>query len=66
MVKKLPNVLKEGNLEIGEKRLSVAVLDDADNTRVIQMTSVFKAFDRIPRSNNRLINRPSFLDAQNL
>ena len=30
------------------------------------MTSVFKAFDRIPRSNNRLINIPVFMDAQSL
>jgi hypothetical protein len=44
----------------------VAVLDDKDNTRVINMTSVFKAFDRVPRSNNRLINIPAFIDAQNL
>ncbi|HEY9018170.1 P63C domain-containing protein [Thiomicrospira sp.] len=66
MSEKLPQILKEGMLEIGDKQLSVAVLDDEDNTRVIQMTSVFKAFDRIPRSNNRLINRPSFVDAKNL
>lgn len=30
------------------------------------MTSVFKAFGRVPRSNNRLINVPAFIDAQNL
>lgn len=44
----------------------VAALDDKDNTRVINMTSVFKAFGRVPRSNNRLINIPAFIDAKNL
>jgi hypothetical protein len=30
------------------------------------MTSVFKAFDRVARSNARLINIPSFMDAKSL
>lgn len=58
--------LYEGPLPIGDVELDVAVLDDKDNTRVINMTSVFRAFGRIPRSNNRLINVPAFIDAQSL
>lgn len=30
------------------------------------MTSVFRAFDRVARSNNRVINIPTFIDAKNL
>lgn len=66
MEKKLSKALYEGPLPIGDIELDVAVLDDKENTRVINMTSVFRAFDRIPRSNNRLINIPAFIDAQNL
>lgn len=64
--RKILNALYEGPLPIGDVILDVAVLDDKDNTRVINMTSVFKAFGRVPRSNNRLINIPAFMDAQNL
>lgn len=64
--KLMRTALYEGELPIGETELDVAILDDADNTRVINMTSVFKAFDRTPRGNNRLINIPAFIDAQNL
>lgn len=58
--------LYQAPLPIGGVELDCAVLDDKDNTRVIGMTSVFKAFDRVPRSNNRLINIPAFMDAKNL
>jgi len=58
--------LYSGPLPIGDVELDVAVLDDKENTRVINMTSVFRAFGRVPRSNNRLINIPAFIDAQNL
>ena len=64
--KRIRKALYEGELPIGDLLLDVAILDDTENTRVINMTSVFKAFDRIPRSNNRLINVPAFIDAQNL
>lgn len=64
--KALPKALYKGLLPIGEGTLECAILDDEDNTRVIMMTSVFKAFGRVPRSNNRLINIPAFIDAQNL
>lgn len=63
---KNPKALYKGFLPIGEGNLECAILDDADNTRVILMTSVFKAFGRVPRSNNRVINIPAFIDAQNL
>ena len=62
----MPAAIYQGPLPIGDTPLECAILDDADNTRVINMTSVFKAFGRIPRSNNRLINMPAFVDAQNL
>ena len=58
--------LYQGPLPIEDVELDCAILDDKENTRVINMTSVFKAFDRVPRSNNRLINIPAFMDAQNL
>jgi hypothetical protein len=58
--------LYQGPLPIGDVELDCAILDDKENTRVINMTSVFKAFDRAPRGNNRLINIPAFMDAQNL
>lgn len=65
------NILKAthiGELHIGDKDLSCAVLEDG--TRVLNMTAVFKAFNRPVRSRinvgDRVINMPSFLDAKNL
>ncbi len=58
--------LYQGPLPIGDVELDCAILDNEENTRVVNMTSVFKAFDRVARSNNRLINIPAFMDAQNL
>lgn len=55
-----------GLLPIGDGDLDCVILNDAENTRVIKMTSVFRAFGRVARSNNRLINIPAFIDAQNL
>lgn len=63
---KLPKALYTGLLPIGDGDLDCVILDDADNTRVIKMTSVFRAFGRVARSNNRVINIPAFIDAQNL
>ncbi len=63
---KIPTALYQGPLPIGETELDCAILDDSENTRVLNMTSVFKAFGRIPRSNNRLINMPAFVDAKSL
>lgn len=56
----------QGPLPIGDTELECAILDDQENTRIIGMTSVFKAFGRVARSNNRLINIPAFMDATNL
>lgn len=64
--KKTVKALYQGALPIGNTELDCAILDDHENTRVINMTSVFKAFGRIPRSNNRLINIPAFMDAKSL
>lgn len=62
----IPTALFRAPLSIEDAELECAVLDDEGNTRVITMTSVFKAFKRTPRSNNRLINTPAFIDAKNL
>lgn len=62
-----PKLLKathEGKIKLGETSLNVAVLEDG--TRVISANAVFRAFGRVQRSNNRLINMPAFLDAKNL
>lgn len=64
--KKALKALYQGPLPIGSIELDVAILDDKENTRVINMTSIFKAFERAARGNNRLINIPAFMDAQNL
>lgn len=67
----MPKLLKathEGTLEIGDKKLGVAVL--SDGTRVITQSAVFKAFGRTKRGRAkddiRVLNRPAFLDAKNL
>ena len=58
----------EGELVLGDKKLSCAVLND--NTRILSATAVFKAFDR-PRKgksseNYRVDQMPSFINANNL
>ena len=64
--KNIPSAIYQGPLPIGDIELECAILDDAENTRVIGMVSVFRAFGRVARSNNRLINIPAFMDANNL
>jgi len=58
----------QGELKIADKNLSCAVLENG--TRILNLTAVFTAFDRTPRSivykGNRAINVPSFIDANNL
>lgn len=58
----------EGILPLANKDLSVAVL--SDGTRVISQAAVFKAFERTKRGrakdDQRVPNRPAFLDANNL
>jgi hypothetical protein len=64
MDKKLPKASYEGVLKLGDAELDVAVLDNG--TRIITQTAVFKALDRPSRGNSRVINIPTFMDAQNL
>ncbi len=54
----------EGELNIGDICLEVAVLDNG--TRVITSSAIFKALDRPRRGNSRVIGVPAFMDAQNL
>jgi len=65
---KLLNATHEGTIEIGEKKLNVAVL--SDGTRLITQSAVFKAFGRTKRGRAkddvRVLNRPAFMDAKNL
>lgn len=60
--------LYEGNLPIGQTELSVAVLKDG--TRLISRNAIFRAFGRTKRGRAkdevRVVNRPSFIDANNL
>jgi hypothetical protein len=58
----------EGKLTLGEAVLNVAVLNDG--TRVISRNAIFKAFGRTKRgrakTEQRVPNMPSFIDANNL
>lgn len=63
---KPPKAVVTAPITIGGAELMCAVLDDKAETRIIKMASVFKAFDRVMRSNARLINIPAFMDAKSL
>jgi hypothetical protein len=68
MDKKLPKATHEGDLPIGERFISCAVLNDG--TRILAATAVFKALER-PRKGKssesyRVDRMPSFLNANNL
>lgn len=60
----------QGKLDIGNKKLDCAVLDNDARTRVISLGAVFKAFGRSkrgrPKDEIRVPNMPSFVDAKNL
>lgn len=60
----MPKAMYEGKLDIGKNSLDVAVL--SDGTRVITQAAIFTALDRPARGNSRMINTPTFMDAQNL
>lgn len=60
----LPKAKYEGLLNIGNTELDVAVLDNGK--RIITQTAIFKALDRPPRGNARVIGIPVFIDAKNL
>ncbi len=68
MTKKILKDTCIGELHIGNKEISCAVLEDG--TRVLDMTAVFKAFNCPVRSRinvgDRVINMPGLLDAKNL
>lgn len=49
----LPKVLYSGKVNIGNKELSCAVLDD--ETRILTNSAIFQAFDR-PRKGNHQKN----------
>lgn len=65
---KMPRATHQGKLEIASKKLPCAVLDNG--IRILNLKSVFVAFDRPARStvyaDNRAIDVPSFIDARNL
>lgn len=66
--KALPKALYEGELELGDKILSCAVLDNG--LRILSATAVFEAFDR-PRKGKsnegyRADQMPAFINANNL
>lgn len=54
----------EGELNLGEAKLDVAVLENGK--RIITQSAVFKALGRPARGNSRVINIPTFMDAKNL
>lgn len=64
MGKKILKATHEGVLKLNDTLLEVAVLED--DSRIIKQAAVFRALDRPPRGNSRVINTPVFMDAQNL
>ncbi len=69
MKSKLRKATHSGEMHLGKKKLSCAVLEDG--TRVLEMTSVFKAFNRPVRSRisvggKWVANLPNLLFAKNL
>ncbi len=69
---KLPKALYRGKLPIGGVMLDCYVLDDPQNTRIINATAVFEAFDRPQRGRRKRdpvyqeIQLPSFIGGNNL
>lgn len=65
---KLPKATHQGTLTIGDKEIACAVLEDG--TRVISKSAIFKSFGRTKRGRKRgevrVLNMPSFIDANNL
>jgi P63C domain len=66
---KLPVALHEGSVNIGDKELACAVLNDG--TRIISRNAIFRAFGRTKRGRASYEKRgepsmPSFIDAKNL
>ncbi len=67
-MERTPKISYPGKVNIGNKELSCAVLDDG--TRILTNTAVFQAFDRPrkgkPSEEYRLKNVPTFIAANNL
>ncbi len=67
---KMPKAIAEGELEIGDLTLSCAVLDDANNTRVLAQNGFLKAIGRHPfasgGSGSAIDWTAPFLKAKNL
>ena len=70
MSDKLPKAIVTGVLQIGDARIPCAVLDDAENTRVLTQAGFLAALgrSRTPKSgqNEAVANLPAFLRAKNL
>ena len=68
MSEHIRKAVKQGNLKIGGREMSCAVLDDG--TRIISRNAIFRAFGRTKRGRKkdeiRVLNMPSFIDANNL
>lgn len=66
--KNLPKATHQGILKIGENELNCAVLEDG--MRILSRNAIFKAFGRTKRGRKkdevRVLNMPSFIDANNL
>jgi hypothetical protein len=64
----VPKATHQGVLKIGDQEIACAVLDDG--TRVISRNAIFRAFGRTKRGRKkgevRVLNMPSFIDANNL
>jgi transcriptional regulator with XRE-family HTH domain len=66
----LPEAIYEGVLQIGDKEIDCAVLENGK--RVLTQSAVFEAFGRPPRGNmpsrnrNNEVQLPGFMDAKNL
>jgi len=68
MEEKKPEAVCQGTLNIGNKEIDCAVLDN--DTRIISRNAIYRAFERTKRgrakSETRVPNMPSFIDANNL
>ncbi len=68
--KQLPKAIAEGVLKIGDVLLPCAVLDDANNSRVLSQNGFLRAMGRHPRAaggtGSAVDNIPPFLKAKNL
>lgn len=68
--KDMPNAIAEGILKMGDLRMPCAVLDDADNTRVLTQNGFLKAIGRHPFASggtgSAIDETPPFLRPKNI